>query len=94
MSDRDSLVETLMSPAGRIARVAVGTLLILLGLGVVGGLLGILMLIVGAAMLVTAAMKWLAIGPLLGRDIHGLKEGEEPPEEEAQGEPERGTRED
>lgn len=89
----DSAVEFLLSTPGRIARVVLGAVLIFVGLGVVGGFLGVLLMILGAAPIVAAAMGWLLIGPLLGRDINGRREGEEPPEEEPQGEPERETRE-
>ena len=88
----DSAVEFLLSTRGRILRVVVGTVLIIVGLGVVGGFLGVLLMILGVVPLVTSAMGWLAIAPLFGRDIHGRREGEEPREEEPQGEPEKATR--
>jgi len=89
----DEAVEFLLSTPGRIARVVVGAVLIIVGLGFVGGFLGVLLLILGAVPIVSAAMGWLLIGPLLGRDIHGRREGEEPREEEPQGEPEKERRE-
>ncbi len=89
----DDAVAFLLSTPGRIARVVFGTILILVGLGVVGGFLGVLLMILGAVPLVTSAMGWLAIAPLFGRDIHGRREGEEPREEKPQGEPLKETRE-
>ena len=89
----DEAVGFLLSTQGRILRVVVGAVLIFVGLGLVGGFLGVLLLIVGAVPIVSAAMGWLLIGPLLGRDIYGRREGEEPPEEEPQGERDREVRE-
>ena len=89
----DDAVDFLLSAQGRVLRVVVGAVLIFVGLGVVGGFLGVLLLILGAVPIVSAAMGWLLIGPLLGRDINGRREGEEPPEEEPQGERERERKE-
>jgi hypothetical protein len=91
MNDRDGTADWLLSVQGRIARIVVGSLLIILGLGIIGGFLGVLLLIIGAIPIASAAYGSLLIGPLFGRDIHGRrpeqqsdesKDGEEAPEPE------------
>ena len=83
MSDRQDIPDWLMSTQGRLARIAFGTVLILVGLGVIGGFFGILLLLIGAIPIATAAYGALLVGPLFGRDIHGRRkeDGETPPEE-------------
>jgi hypothetical protein len=86
-------VDWLLTTQGRLARIAAGTLLILIGLGVVGGFLGVILLLIGAVPIASAAYGTLLIGPLFGRDIRGRtpqpKEEEPPPErsDEADAEP-------
>jgi hypothetical protein len=81
MSDRQDIPDWLMTTKGRLARIGFGTLLILLGLGAVGGFLGILMLLIGAVPIASAAYGTLLIGPLFGRDIQGRRPEEQPKEE-------------
>ena len=74
-------VDWLLSTQGRLARIAGGTLLILLGLGVIGGFIGVLFLILGAIPIASAAYGALLIGPLFGRDTMGRRPEDQPEEE-------------
>jgi hypothetical protein len=74
-------VDWLLTTKGRLARIAFGTILILFGLGVVGGFLGVLILLIGAVPIASAAYGTLLIGPLFGRDIHGRTPQEQPKDE-------------
>jgi hypothetical protein len=74
-------VDWLLTTQGRLARIAGGTILILLGLGVIGGFIGVLFLILGAIPIASAAYGALLIGPLFGRDTMGRKPEEQPEEE-------------
>ena len=82
MNDRDGTADWLLSVQGRIARIVVGSLLIILGLGIIGGFLGVLLLIIGAIPIASAAYGSLLIGPLFGRDIHGRRPEQQPDESE------------
>ena len=83
MNDRDAMADWLLSTRGRLARILFGTILILIGLGVLrGGILGILLLILGAIPIASAAYGTLLIGPLLGRDTSGRRPEDQPKEEE------------
>ena len=81
MSDPDRLADWLLSTEGRVARIVAGTVLILLGLGAIGGFLGVLLLLVGAVPIASAAYGTLLVGPLLGRDIRGRRPEDQPEEE-------------
>jgi hypothetical protein len=74
-------VDWLLTTQGRLARIAGGTLLILLGLGVIGGFIGVLFLILGAIPIASAAYGALLIGPLFGRDTMGRLPEDQPDEE-------------
>ena len=76
-------VDWLLTTQGRLARIAGGTLLILLGLGVVGGFIGVLFLILGAIPIASAAYGALLIGPLFGRDTMGRLPEDQPEDGEA-----------
>ena len=79
MSDRDGTADWLLSVQGRIARIVAGSLLIIIGLGLIGGFLGVLLMIIGAIPIASAAYGTLLIGPLFGRDIRGRRpEGQGP----------------
>jgi hypothetical protein len=82
MNDRDATADWLLSTQGRIARIVVGSLLIILGLGIIGGFLGVLLMIIGAVPIASGAYGTLLVGPLLGRDIHGRRSEELQEEEE------------
>ena len=81
MSDRDGTADWLLSVQGRIARIAAGSLLIIIGLGLIGGFLGVLLMIIGAIPIASAAYGTLLIGPLFGRDIRGRRPEDQPPDE-------------
>ena len=81
MSDRDRVADWLLSTEGRVARIIVGTLVILVGLALVKGFLGVLLLLIGAVPIASAAYGTLLVGPLLGRDIHGRRPEDQPAEE-------------
>ena len=82
MNDPDAVADWLLSTRGRLARILFGTVLILIGLGVLrGGILGILLLILGAIPIASAAYGTLLIGPLLGRDTSGRCPEDQPKEE-------------
>ena len=74
-------VDWLLTTQGRLARIAGGALLILLGLGVIGGFIGVLCLILGAVPIASAAYGALLIGPLFGRDTMGRRPEDQPEEE-------------
>jgi hypothetical protein len=74
-------VDWLLTTQGRLARIAGGTLLILLGLGVIGGLIGVLFLILGAVPIASAAYGALLVGPLFGRDTMGRRPEDQPEED-------------
>ena len=76
-------VDWLLTTQGRLARIAGGTLLILLGLGVIGGFIGVLFLILGAIPIASAAYGALLIGPLFGRDTMGRLPEDQPEIERA-----------
>jgi hypothetical protein len=76
-------VDWLLTTQGRLARIAAGTLLILLGLGVIGGFIGVLFLIIGAIPIASAAYGALLIGPLFGRDTMGRRPEDQPKEKKA-----------
>ena len=78
VSDPDATADWLLSTQGRLARIAAGTLLILIGLGVVGGFLGVILLLIGAVPIASAAYGALLVGPLLGRDTMGRRPEDQP----------------
>ncbi len=78
MSDPDATADWLLSTQGRLARIAAGTLLILIGLGAVGGFLGVILLLIGAVPIASAAYGALLVGPLLGRDTMGRRPEDQP----------------
>ena len=82
MSDRDGTADWLLSVQGRIARIVAGSLLIIIGLGLIGGFLGVLLMIIGAIPIASAAYGTLLIGPLFGRDIRGRRPEDQPAEEQ------------
>ncbi len=85
MRDPDATADWLLSTRGRLARILFGTVLILIGLGVLrGGILGILLLILGAIPIASAAYGTLLIGPLLGRDTSGRRPEDQPKDEKAE----------
>ena len=87
MNDRDATVDWLLSTQGRIARIVAGSLLIIIGLGIIGGFLGVLLLIIGAIPIASAAYGTLLVGPLFGRDIRGRRPSEQPAEDKGDEEP-------
>jgi hypothetical protein len=74
-------VDWLLGTQGRVARIVAGSLLIILGLGIIGGLLGVLLLIIGAIPIASAAYGTFLLGPLFGRDIRGRRPSRQPVEE-------------
>ena len=81
MSDPDATADWLLSTQGRLARIAAGTALILIGLGLVKGFLGVILLLIGAVPIASAAYGALLVGPLLGRDTMGRRPEDQPKEE-------------
>jgi len=75
-------VDWLLTTQGRLARIGAGTLLILIGLGVIGGFFGVILLIIGAIPIASAAYGALLIGPLFGRDTMGRRPEDQPKEEQ------------
>ena len=92
MSERQDIADWLLSVQGRIARIVAGSLLIILGLGVIGGFIGVLLFLIGAVPIASAAYGALLVGPLFGRDIHGRRPQEQP-DEETEGEDDAGAEE-
>lgn len=87
MNDRDATADWLISTQGRIARIVAGSLLIILGLGIIGGFLGVLLLIIGAVPIASAAYGTFLLGPVFGRDIRGRKPEQQPEEDTGDDEP-------
>jgi hypothetical protein len=85
MSQRDDIADWLQSTRGRIARIVFGSLLIILGLGIIGGFFGVLIFLIGAVPIGSAAYGTFLLGPLFGRDIHGRRPQEQPDEEQESG---------
>ena len=81
MSDPDATADWLLSTQGRLARIAAGTALILIGLGLVKGFLGVILLLIGAVPIASAAYGALLVGPLLGRDTMGRRPEDQPKQE-------------
>jgi hypothetical protein len=81
MSERQDIPDWLMSTKGRLARIAFGTVLILVGLGVIGGFFGVLLLLIGAVPIATAAYGALLVGPLFGATPPEERPGEPTGEE-------------
>ena len=75
-------VDWLLTTQGRLARIAAGTVLILFGLGVIGGFFGVILLIIGAIPIASAAYGALLIGPLFGRDTMGRRPEDQPKKDE------------
>jgi hypothetical protein len=65
-------VDFMQSPFGRTLRVALGLVLILLGLFGVGGALGIVLAVVGLVPLVAGVTGICIAAPLFGADFHGF----------------------
>jgi len=74
-------VDWLLTTQGRLARIVAGTVLILFGLGVIGGFFGVILLIIGAIPIASAAYGALLIGPLFGRDTMGRRPEDQPKDE-------------
>ncbi len=64
-------VTFMQTPFGRTLRVALGLVLIILGLFTFGGVLGVILAIIGLVPLVAGAMGVCLAGPLFGADFHG-----------------------
>jgi len=75
-------VDWFFTTQGRITRIVVGSLLIILGLGIIGGFIGVLLLIIGAVPIASAAYGTFLLAPFFGRDIRGNREGGAPVDEE------------
>jgi hypothetical protein len=93
MSERQDIPDWLLSVQGRIARIVFGSLLIILGLGVIGGFIGVLLFLIGAVPIASAAYGSLLVGPLFGRDIHGRRPQEKEPDDEPEPEDDSGAEE-
>jgi hypothetical protein len=65
------LVSFLISPAGRLARIAAGVVLIVVGLALVGDTAGTVLAVVGLVPIATGATNVCLIGPLFGADLRG-----------------------
>jgi hypothetical protein len=82
MNDRDATADWLLSTQGRIARIVAGSLLIIIGLGIIGGFFGVLLMLIGAVPIASAAYGTLLVGPFFGRDIRGRRPEQQPDEEQ------------
>jgi hypothetical protein len=82
MSDRGGTVDWFLSTQGRITRIVVGSLLIIIGLGIIGGIFGIVLLLLGAVPIASAAYGTFLLAPFFGRGIRGEREGGAPTDEE------------
>jgi hypothetical protein len=81
-------VDWFFTTQGRIARIVVGSLLIIIGLGIIGGFFGVILLLIGAVPIASAAYGTFLLAPFFGRDIRGNREGGAPTDEAP--EPEEG----
>ena len=75
-------VDWFFTTQGRIARIVAGSLLIIIGLGIIGGFLGVVLLIIGAIPIASAAYGTFLLAPFFGRDIRGSREGGAPTDED------------
>jgi len=75
-------VDWFFTTQGRIARIVVGSLLIIIGLGIIGGFFGVILLLIGAVPIASAAYGTFLLAPFFGRDIRGSREGGAPTDEE------------
>jgi Protein of unknown function (DUF2892) len=66
-----SFVSFMSSSAGRVARIVVGALLIVVGLAVVGGTGGIVMAVVGALPLASGLLNICFLSALVGQPLKG-----------------------
>ena len=69
------LVNFMTSIAGRVLRIAVGVVLIVVGLVAVGGTAGIVVAAIGLVPITAGAVNLCLIGPLFGADIWGHSRG-------------------
>jgi hypothetical protein len=65
-----ALVNFMVTPAGRVARIVVGVVLVIVGF-VVQGAGGVVISVVGLLPIVTGAMNVCLLGALLGADLWG-----------------------
>ena len=65
-----AFIEFLISPAGRVLRIAAGLAIVLVGF-IMQGTAGVVVSIVGLVPIVTGAMNLCLIGPLFGADLRG-----------------------
>jgi hypothetical protein len=82
MSERGGTVDWFLSTQGRITRIVVGSLLIIIGLGIIGGIFGVVLLLLGAVPIASAAYGTFLLAPFFGRGIRGEREGGAPTDEE------------
>jgi hypothetical protein len=66
----DALLKFIASRNGRIARVVVGIVLIIIGL-VIGGILGAIIVVIGVIPVVAGALDVCLVAPLLGKPLKG-----------------------
>jgi hypothetical protein len=77
-------VDWFFTTQGRITRIVVGSLLIIIGLGIIGGIFGVILLLIGAVPIASAAYGTFLLAPFFGRDIRGNKEGGAPIDPDAE----------
>jgi hypothetical protein len=69
------LVNFMISPAGRLARIGAGIALIVLGLVAIGGAAGIAVAVLGLVPITAGAVNVCLLGPLFGADFWGRPKG-------------------
>jgi hypothetical protein len=82
-------VDWFFTTQGRVTRIVVGSLLIIIGLGIIGGIFGVILLLIGAVPIASAAYGTFLLAPFFGRDIRGNREGGAPVDEEPEDRAER-----
>ncbi|MEU4711048.1 DUF2892 domain-containing protein [Nocardia salmonicida] len=59
------------STVGRLARIAAGIAVIVVGLAVVGGTAGIIVAVIGLVPIAAGVFNFCLLGPVFGVDLHG-----------------------
>ncbi|UGT67852.1 DUF2892 domain-containing protein [Nocardia gipuzkoensis] len=65
------VVEFMGSTAGRLARIAAGIALIVIGLAMIGGATGIIVAVIGLIPIAAGVFNFCLLWPVFGVELHG-----------------------
>ncbi|WP_280340131.1 YgaP family membrane protein [Nocardia neocaledoniensis] len=65
------IVEFMRSTAGRLARIAAGIAVIVIGLAVIGGTAGVIVAVIGLVPIAAGVFHFCLLGPLFGVELQG-----------------------